>query len=248
MVRAKESRSVMLQPQALDGSAMVTTSVNNWHWGPCPNQKQANQRQLATEEGRANSFRSQNRDDKDNLWCSYCEKSRHEREYCWKLIGKPPSKEWGYKGGQSTNRGQSSNEGQAYLTSTQLNLEAKSEIGEFNKEEVEKLRSLLGTLEKQSGTCSLVHSGMLLTSHGLNVSDTPFSNSWIIDSGVTDQMTNLSQNFSTYTPCPSNKKIATADGSLTLVAGLEDIQLNSFLTLKNVLHVPKLSINLFICN
>lgn len=66
----------MLEPQALDGSAMATIGANNRHWGPSTNQKKANQRQLATEEGRENSFRSQNRDDKDNLWCSYCKKSR----------------------------------------------------------------------------------------------------------------------------------------------------------------------------
>ena len=57
-------------------------------------------------------------------------------------------------------------------------------------------------------------------------------------------MTNSSLQFKTYTPCPSNRKILVADGSLTTVAGLGDIQITSQLTLKNVLHVPKLSTNL----
>ncbi|KAJ1432878.1 gag-polypeptide of LTR copia-type [Sesbania bispinosa] len=33
------------------------------------------------------------------VWCTYCKKSRHTREKCWKLHGKPPSREWGRKGG-----------------------------------------------------------------------------------------------------------------------------------------------------
>ena len=57
-------------------------------------------------------------------------------------------------------------------------------------------------------------------------------------------MTPYSNHFSTYSPCPSNKKIATADGTLVTVAGLGDIHINPSITLKNVLHVPKLSTNL----
>ena len=57
-------------------------------------------------------------------------------------------------------------------------------------------------------------------------------------------MTHSSNNFSTYSPCPSSKKIATADGSLTTVAGIGDVKISPLMTLKNVLHVPRLSTNL----
>ena len=57
-------------------------------------------------------------------------------------------------------------------------------------------------------------------------------------------MTHLSNKFSTYSPCPSNRKIVTADGSLITVAGLGDVKITPLVTLKNVLHVPKLSTNL----
>ena len=57
-------------------------------------------------------------------------------------------------------------------------------------------------------------------------------------------MTNSSFKFSNYNPCPSNKKIATADGSLTTVADQGEIKIQPFLVLKNVLHVPKLFTNL----
>ena len=113
--------------------------------------------------------------------------------------------------------------------------------GEFNKSEIEKLRALLGTLEKPSGTCSLAHSGKFPISIGFNASERTFVNSWIIDSGATDHMTHSSHKFSTYTPCPSTRKIATADGSLITIAGIEDIKISPSFTLKNVLHVPKLS-------
>ncbi|RVW77722.1 Retrovirus-related Pol polyprotein from transposon RE1 [Vitis vinifera] len=57
-----------------------------------------------------------------------------------------------------------------------------------------------------------------------------------LDSGATDHMTSKSQLFHTYTPSPSNKKIAVANGFLATVAGFGDIYITSTLILKNVLH------------
>ena len=57
-------------------------------------------------------------------------------------------------------------------------------------------------------------------------------------------MTSKSQLFHTYTPSPSNEKIAVANGSLATVAGFRDIYITPTFILKNVLHVPKLSANL----
>nr|KYP58771.1 hypothetical protein KK1_014193 [Cajanus cajan] len=57
-------------------------------------------------------------------------------------------------------------------------------------------------------------------------------------------MTPLPKYFSTYSPCPGNKKISTADGTLITAAGQGEVQISPSMTLKNVLHVPKLSINL----
>ena len=103
---------------------------------------------------------------------------------------------------------------------------------------------MLGTLEKPSGACSLALASKSLISHALSASDINFPNSWIIDSKATEHMTNSSLKFSTYSPCPSNKKIALVDGSLTIVAGKGEIKIHPSLVLKNVLHVPKLSTNL----
>ena len=135
--------------------------------------------------------------------------------------------EWGTKGGQQRNNGQ------AHLSTVQPNETKSREKEEFNREEIEKLRALLGTLEKQvSGTCALAHSGKFPISIGLKVSYETFANSWVIEVGATDHMTHSSKKFITYIPCPSSRKIATADGSLTTVAGLGDVQINLSLIIK----------------
>ncbi|RVW87876.1 putative ribonuclease H protein [Vitis vinifera] len=97
-----------------------------------------------------------------------------------------------------------------------------SATGGFNSEEMEKLRSLLGSLDKPTRTCSLALS----------------------DSSATDHITSKSQLFHTYTPSSSNKKIAVANDSLATVTGFGNIYITATLILKNVLHVPKLSANL----
>ncbi|RVW85209.1 hypothetical protein CK203_046576 [Vitis vinifera] len=70
---------------------------------------------------------------------------------------------------------------------------SSTELEELNQEDIDKLKKFLGM---------------------------SLSSSWIIDSGATDHMTLSSEKFSTYIPCPSNKKITIADGSLATVAGL----------------------------
>lgn len=81
------------------------------------------------------------------------------------------------------------------------------------------VRSSLSKLEKPTGTCSLTYSSKFSFSFGFNDSDTPFTHYWILDSGATDHMTPLPKYFSIYSPCPSNKKIFTADGTLITAVG-----------------------------
>ena len=114
--------------------------------------------------------------------------------------------------------------------SEQPKTEENSATGRFNSEEMEKLRSLLGSLDKPIGTCSLALSGTPSLSFCINASHRVYDSK--------------SQLFHTYTPSPSNKKIAMANGSLATVASFGDIYITPTLILKNVLHVPKLSANL----
>ena len=122
--------------------------------------------------------------------------------------------------------------------------EENSAIGGFNNEEMEKLRSLLGSLDKVTGACSLALSGTPSFSFCINASNKVYDDSWVKDSGATDHMTLKSKLFHTYTLSPSNKKIAVANSSLATVAGFGGIYITPTLIFKNVLHVPKLSANL----
>ena len=164
-----------------------------------------------------------------------CKKPRHTKEKCWKLNGKPPSREWGNRGGQQRP--------QAHMAE-QPKTEENSTTDRFNSEEMEKLRSLLGSLNKPTRTCFLALSSTPPLSFCINASHRVYDDSWIIYSGATDHMTSKSQLLHTYTPSPSNKKIAVANDSLATVAGFGDTYITPTLILKNVLHVPKLLANL----
>jgi hypothetical protein len=117
-------------------------------------------------------------------------------------------------------------------------------VGGFNKEEIEHLRTLINTMEKPFGSCSIAQNGKILFSHAFSASKKDHSSIWVIDSGAIDHMTYFAGSFRSYQPCPSSKKITVVDGSLTTVAGQGTIPFNHLLTLKLVLHVPNLTANL----
>jgi hypothetical protein len=136
--------------------------------------------------------------------------------------------------------------GHAHLTNSEEAAHESStlEVRGFNKEEIERLRTLLNTMEKPSGSCSLAQNGKIPISHVFSVSNKNHSSIWVIDSGAIDHMTYSAGAFTSYQPCPSSKKITVADGSLITVAGQGTIPLNPVFTLKRVLHVPNLTANL----
>lgn len=101
----------------------------------------------------------------------YYQKARHIWGKCWKLHSTQSSKEWGYNGEQYRDNGQT------HLSFVQPVEERSLEQGRFNQEEIEKLRTLLGTLEKASSTCSLTLSSKFPISIRLKVSDETFANS-----------------------------------------------------------------------
>ncbi|CAJ2663478.1 unnamed protein product [Trifolium pratense] len=136
---------------------------------------------------------------------------------------------------------------------TSVNMSKKGFVP-LNQDEIKRLKSFLSELETPTTvTTSLAYSGMFpfplslgksQFSVGFNASDKPYNQYWILDSGATDHMTPLPTQFSTYSPCLSNKKISTADGTLLTVAGQGYIQISSSIILRNVLHIPKLSTSL----
>ncbi|XP_040972687.1 uncharacterized protein [Gossypium hirsutum] len=190
IVRAEEGRrGVMVENNQVDSSALVTNAVNERRFGLEQPTSEDN-RQIE----RTKSF------NKDSVWCTYCKKARHTKGRCWKLHGKPQTtnKNFSKKGGQSKGQGRAN-------TARQLDKKNSSQelLIEFNKE-IEKLKNLLGSLEKTSstGTCSLAFSG-ISSPQSSKVSNTDTKSSWVIDSGATDHMTHSSQIFFSYTPCSS---------------------------------------------
>ena len=172
----------------------------------------------------------------DNLWCSYYKKPRHAVDKCWKLHGKPA------KGGQS--------KGHALVASNQQSEEEKAlkqpdSMG-LNQEEIEKLRNLLGSLEKVPGTSTsnLAFIGITSNSFNFHASNLSHRKTWILDSSATHHMTFVSTKFLSHKPYPSTIKIVLVDGSLTTMNGQGDIFINPYLTLRDILHVPKLFTNL----
>ena len=157
LIRAEESRrSVMLEPQAMDGSTLTAK----------PDHQEKGKRDLHKHQSKENPWK----ENKDNLWCTYCKKPRHTKEKCWKLNGKPPSREWGDRGGQ--------HKPQAQMVE-QPKTEENSATEGFNNEEIEKLKSLLESLEKPFGACTLALSGKPPFSFCMNASHESYAKSWI---------------------------------------------------------------------
>ena len=75
-------------------------------------------------------------------------------------------------------------EGYPYENSNSSSLE----IGEFNKEKIERLRTLLNSLEKTNGSRSFAQSGKFPTSYACSASNTLHNASWVIDLGETNHM------------------------------------------------------------
>ena len=164
--------------------------------------------------------------DRPRVWCDYCNKPRHTRENCWKLHGKPAHLKNGKPG-----------ERNSHVTATAN--EAKT--SPFSKEQMDHLLKLLKS-NSTSGipSVSLAQTGSALHTFSLCKNSVP----WIIDSGASDHMTNLSNCFSTYSPCSGLEKIRIADGSFSSIAGKGLIKISETIDLKSVLHVPKLACNL----
>ena len=139
LIRAEESRrGIMLESPTVEGSALVS-----------------NNRRITSSSAPWNEESSQTDSSKtsylDTLFCTYCKKSRHTREKCWKLHCKPPNfnQEWNNKPKPS----------QAHLVIDQsCDAKPQQDLIELNQIEVEKLRALLDKLEKPAGICFSAHS------------------------------------------------------------------------------------------
>lgn len=93
-------------------------------------------------------------------------------------------------------------------------------------------------------TISLAQNGKIPISHVFSASSQNHSSNWVIDSGAPDHMTYSTSAFKSYQTCTGSKKITVADGSVTTLASQGTNHLNPLFTLKKVLHVLNITINL----
>ena len=162
-------------------------------------------------------------DERPRVWCDFCNKPCHTRENCWKIHGKPAN----LKGNKP---------GRAIIPTAN-----EAETSPFTTEQMEHLLALLkSNLTSGTSSVSLAHTGNELYALSCRFKSTP----WIIDSGASDHMTNSSNMFESYSPCPGNKKVRIADGNFSPIAGKGLIKTSEGIDLKYVLHVPKLTCNL----
>ena len=111
------------------------------------------------------------------------------------------------------------------MTYTQYVSEAApKEQSEFNKDETENLRNLLGTLQKpiSTGACSHALSSKYTTCNAFSTLELKLLSSWVIDLGTIDNMTYSLYKFNTYSPSPRSRKFSIAEGTLTTMASQGD--------------------------
>nr|KYP51534.1 hypothetical protein KK1_026561 [Cajanus cajan] len=149
IIRSEQSkRSLRLETPTIDSSAMIvkgaiTMVAEQKKTGLLPNGEKKN----------------------EGVWCTYCNKPRHMRDKCWKLHGKPQSKDWGHKG-SPPRRG-----AQVHVATSLVSQEGPIQL---NHQELERVRSFLSKLEKPTRMCSLTYSGKFPFSFGFNVSNTHY--------------------------------------------------------------------------
>ncbi|OIS96978.1 hypothetical protein A4A49_60745, partial [Nicotiana attenuata] len=106
--------------------------------------------------------------DKDHLHCDYYGKSRHIKETCWKLHGRPTRGRGGKRVVLSR--------GQANVAENMETFRENASGETLSSEEVQHLRCLLNKLDTSNvGTSNYAQLGIAFNAH---------LNSWIIDSGA----------------------------------------------------------------
>lgn len=185
----------MLETHAVDGSALVKKSAGI---------KDSASIQLIEGSNREADSSRPSTSGQKTLWCTCCKRHSHTRETCWKLNGWPSNVNRNFSD-RGANEG-----GQAHVASIHSSCEGnpQNSISELNKEDIERLKNFLGSLEKPTtaGTCLLAFSGISSSSCITNVSNKISPNAWVINSGATNHMTRSSKKF----PCSSHRKITIA--------------------------------------
>ena len=113
-----------------------------------------NEGSAATNVANSGTSKGKKTSEKDSLWYSYCKKTRHTRETCWKLHGKPLNFFKG-NGDKGVNSGYKSRANLAENGGKQQEESFGQEM-KLNKEEIDKLKKVHFQAGKTRGTVILL--------------------------------------------------------------------------------------------
>ncbi|KAJ1393844.1 hypothetical protein SESBI_34664, partial [Sesbania bispinosa] len=131
-IRGEENRrTVMLDDRPIDGSTLV--------YGKGP-KKESSAGKFSLKPAR------------DDRWCTYCKKSGHTKETCFRLHGK--EKVLARKGTTQKRANHVASDSET-VSEDQPTLQTEKDVPALSKVELERLRALIDSVSKPSGTCSL---------------------------------------------------------------------------------------------
>ncbi|KAG8373611.1 hypothetical protein BUALT_Bualt11G0042300 [Buddleja alternifolia] len=153
MIRSEEHRRIALLDESnIDKSVMISAKPVDPHTRP----------QNLPSASMSKNSSSRQKQNREGLWCTYCRKSKHTNDTCFKLHGKEAVLNCigGFKNLQSRNQANLASHEPYEVPEKPTSMVPK--LGEFSEDEISKLRSFLKTI--QSSSCSLAQTD----SHVLN--------------------------------------------------------------------------------
>lgn len=180
---------------------------------------------------------------KDSPYCTYCKRTGHTQDKCYRLHGFPP----GYKT-QNHRASYNSENCVNVITETQNVQVASSPVNEvvtgLTNDQCQQLIALLSGQLDSVNAITTSHSIQTGNLYVLSLSSGFFqSNVWVLDSGATKHVCNNLELFTDIKEI-SNTRIQLPNQSFIQVHQIGDIKVDEKLFLKEVLFVPQFKLNL----
>ncbi|KOM56062.1 hypothetical protein LR48_Vigan10g195400 [Vigna angularis] len=236
MARGEETRRAVMLDGGISNIGSAMTTGKGFHKGTSTGGNSFERGNRGDYYTGGKSFETGNRGD----YCSFCRRSGHTKETCFRLHGKSnvlermrnnkgPTQKWV---NHTTSEQEATNQSNV---SPPPDLDMKA-----YKEELDRLKAMVESMSKPSGSCTLSMKGKIC----LNTVGNMTQGIWILDSGATDHMTPCRVSFNSYDESSKEQLITVANGQGIPICGSGNIVLESSIILKGVLHVPQLANNL----